>query len=117
MIYPYMVGPMSLTGFTWYQGESNAKDKAAADAYAVNFPLMIQQWRAGFQHMGAYFGFVQISTWCPPNGEGVPLLREAQMAALELGPSVSAKNQNNGPIGYATNADHGAGCNVHPPPK
>ena len=20
-------------------------------------------------------------------------------------------------VGYATNADHGAGCNIHPPPK
>jgi hypothetical protein len=33
-------------------------------------------------------------------------MREAQMQALKL-PKV----------GYATNADHGAGCNIHPPSK
>lgn len=106
MIHPYMIGPMALTGFTWYQGEANAQNQTWADLYAKNFPTMIQQWRHGFQVPDAYFGFVQLSTWCPPDPEAVPMLREAQMAALSL-PKV----------GYATNADHGAGCNIHPPAK
>ena len=33
-------------------------------------------------------------------------MRDAQQMALKL-PNV----------GYSTNADHGAGCNIHPPPK
>jgi Carbohydrate esterase, sialic acid-specific acetylesterase len=107
MIYPYMIGPMKVTGFTWYQGEANAHGQGAADDYAINFPKMIQAWREGFQVPGAFFGFVQLSTWCPESPLDVPELRQAQMAALNL----------SGKIGYATNADHGDGCNIHPPPK
>jgi hypothetical protein len=62
---------------------------------------MIQQWRNAFQQPTAYFGFVQLSTWCG-NGELIAEMRTlGQMAALRL-PKV----------GYATNADHGAGCTV-----
>jgi sialate O-acetylesterase len=110
MIHPYTVGPMAVTGFAWYQGESNTKDQTTADAYACLFSAMIQEWRNAFQTSpDAYFGFVQLSTWCPPNPLAVPELREAQMAALLLGVS--------GKVGYATNADYGAGCNIHPPTK
>jgi len=105
MIHPYTVGPMSLTGFSWYQGEQNTRDQASADSYACIFPKMITAWRTLFKVPNAYFGFVQLSTWCNW-GEGVAQMREAQMAALSL-PNV----------GYATNADHGAGCNIHPPAK
>ena len=52
----------------------------------------------------AYFGFIQLSTWCATL---IPEMRATQMQAFE-------KLEN---IGYATNADHGAGCNIHPPPK
>ena len=31
MIFPYVVGPMAVTGFTWYQGESNT---GSAQRYA-----------------------------------------------------------------------------------
>lgn len=99
---------MSLTGFTWYQGEANAGGQEAADAYAKKFPKMIEAWREAFQVPDGYFGFVQLSTWCPEKQPlNVPELRQAQMAALTLG----------GKTGYATNADHGDGCNIHPPPK
>jgi hypothetical protein len=71
---------------------------------------MIRAWRNTFQTSpDAYFGFVQLSTWSPPNPLAVPEIREAQMVALLVGVS--------GKVGYATNADHGAGCNVHPPTK
>jgi len=105
MINPYTVGPMALTGFTWYQGESNTNNQVSADAYACLFPAMISAWRSAFGIPSAYFGFIQLSTWC---GQvlGIPEMREAQMKALELDM-----------VGYATNADHGDGCNVHPPPK
>ena len=104
MIHPYTVGPMALTGFTWYQGEANTRPGEVA-TYACTFPAMIEAWRAAFGRPSAYFGFVQLSTWCG-SPELIPQMRETQMAALRL-PMV----------GYATNADHGAGCNIHPPPK
>jgi len=105
MIHPYTVGPMVLAGFTWYQGEQNTRDQASADSYACLFPKMVTAWRSAFKAKDLYFGFVQLSTWCNW-GEGVAEMREAQMSALAL---------NN--VGYATNADHGAGCNIHPPWK
>lgn len=65
---------------------------------------MITAWREAFKVPNAYFGFVQLSTWC---GTLIPEMRATQIQAFE-------KLEN---VGYATNADHGAGCNIHPPPK
>jgi sialate O-acetylesterase len=108
MINPYAVGPMTLVGFTWYQGEANVDETPGtfgASRYACTFPAMIKEWRRAFKNPEAYFGFVQLST-CG-NGELIAEMRtNGQMSALSL-PNV----------GYATNADHGAGCNIHPPPK
>jgi len=110
MINPYTVGPMSLVGFTWYQGEANVDEAGQEDRgatkYACTFPAMISAWRKAFRKPDAYFGFIQLSTWCG-NPEMIAEMRTiGQMSALAL-PKV----------GYATNADHGAGCNIHPPPK
>merc|ERR1712232_593037 len=81
MIAPYTVGPMAVSGFTWYQGENNAGDAASANDYACLFPAMISEWRRAFRNPEAYFGFIQISTWCPngniPLVQGIPLMREA----------------------------------------
>ena len=105
MIHPYTVGPMAVSGFTWYQGEANTESIESARDYACTFPEMIREWRARFDAPSAYFGFVQLSTWC--GVDALPEMREAQMAALE-------KLDN---VGYATNADHGNACNIHPPSK
>jgi hypothetical protein len=67
---------------------------------------MIKEWRRAFKNPEAYFGFVQLSTWCGNGGLIAEMRTNGQMSALSL-PNV----------GYATNADHGAGCNIHPPPK
>ena len=96
---------MAITGFTFYQGESNSNDQASADKYSYHFPNMIQSWRQGFAAPNAYFGFVQLSTSCHP--PDLAALREAQMKALTRVDK----------IGYATNADRGDGCNIHPPFK
>mmetsp|Transcript_32415 Transcript_32415/g.39899 ORF Transcript_32415/g.39899 Transcript_32415/m.39899 type:complete len:559 (+) Transcript_32415:32-1708(+) len=101
MIHPYTIGPMAITGFTWYQGEADVLDP---DLYKCTFPAMIQAWRKAFNASNAYFGFIQLSTWC--GVPSIPFQREAQMSALKL-PKV----------GYATNADYGAGCNIHPGKK
>lgn len=105
MINPYTVGPMAVSGFTWYQGEANTRNATSAQDYACLFPAMISAWRKAFSNPTAYFGFVQLSTWCG-NSDGIAEMCDAQMAALAF-PNV----------GYATNADHGAGCRIHPPTK
>eukprot|EP00310_Coccolithus_braarudii_P025044 CAMPEP_0183334410 /NCGR_PEP_ID=MMETSP0164_2-20130417/3020_1 /TAXON_ID=221442 /ORGANISM="Coccolithus pelagicus ssp braarudi, Strain PLY182g" /LENGTH=504 /DNA_ID=CAMNT_0025503537 /DNA_START=229 /DNA_END=1743 /DNA_ORIENTATION=+ len=117
MIHPYSVGPMALAGFVWYQGESNVDyvDSSGelvslyggAERYRCTFPEMIRQWREVFAAPEAYFGFVQLSTWCG-DGESIAEMRTTgQMAALAL-PKV----------GYATQADRGGrgpyGCDIHP---
>jgi len=106
MVLPYTVGPMALSGFVFYQGEANTANATTAEQYACLFPQMITAWRQAFGLPTAYFGFVQLSTWCCLPPESLPQMREAQMAALAL-PNV----------GYATNADHGMGCNIHPAAK
>jgi sialate O-acetylesterase len=60
MIVPYTVGPMALTGFTWFQGESNA---GQPDVYACMFPAMINLWRKSFANPTAWFGFVHLEPW------------------------------------------------------
>ena len=89
-----------------YQGEANTRSQASLVSYSKCFPTMIEAWRKGFQKPDAYFGYIVLSTWCPANALLIPGMRNAQMAAQKL-PKV----------GYATNADHGAGYNIHPPPK
>lgn len=74
-------------------------------AYSCLFPSMIQSWRTLFNNPTAYFGFIQLSTWCVA-GDAIPRMRVAQMAAVTTQGA-----------GYAMNADHGAGCNIHPPQK
>merc|ERR1740117_782891 len=97
---------MALSGITWYQGEANTESAASAAQYSCLFPAMITAWRAAFKAPALWFGFVQLSTWCATPPASIPQMREAQMAALAL-PNV----------GYATNADHGFGCSIHPAAK
>ena len=106
-IAPFALGPTALTAFAWYQAEADTKDAASARSYACTFPALIKGWRAAFkapEDTGEkYFGFVQLSTWCATPGDSVAQMRDAQMAAASL-PNV----------GWATNADHGCGCAIHP---
>lgn len=108
MISPYTVGPMALVGFTWYQGEANVNQPlfAGTQRYACTFPAMIKEWRQAFKNPEAYFGFVQLSTWCGQGAVMSEMRSHGQMSALSLAN-----------VGYATNADHGDGCNIHPPAK
>ena len=83
-----------------------------ADDYACLFPSMIRSWRQNFNRPDAFFGYVQLSTWCPgqPNVTWpswvMGYMRDVQLLA-----------QSSPFSAYATNADHGAGCDVHPPSK
>jgi len=114
MIAPFTVGPMALTGVTWYQGEANV---GGAAYYAQAFPAMITGWRTAFADHKLWFGFVQIAGWAysTPFGAGrceqshswaAGDLRQAQLAALGLSN-----------VGFSTAIDTGDWSNIHPPDK
>jgi sialate O-acetylesterase len=105
MIEPLTIGPIALRGVAWYQGEQNSYDQASATQYACLFPELIRSWRLHFASPSLFFGFIGLSTWCWMP-DGIAAMRQAQLSALAL-PNV----------GFATNADHGDGCNIHPPQK
>jgi sialate O-acetylesterase len=107
MILPYSEGPMSLSGFLWYQGEANTQNATSAEQYGCLLPELIKAWRDAFQSLELFFAFVQLSTWCALPPASLPQMRDAQMKAVS-----ALKN-----VGYATNADHGDGCYIHPNEK
>ena len=53
MIAPFAVGPMSLSGVIWYQGESN---NGQGRYYECAFPAMVTAWRAAFHSAKLWFG-------------------------------------------------------------
>merc|ERR1712039_786879 len=112
MIAPYTVGPMAVTGFTWYQGESDlGGDPTKSDAnnnYTCTQAAQITQWRTEFKVPKAFYAIVQLSTW-HPNPDLLAELRDQQLATEKLIPNTN--------FAYATNADYGAGGNIHPPYK
>lgn len=95
MIAPLTVGPMSLRGILWYQGEG---DRGQASYYACAFPALIQQWRASFKAMQLFFGFIEVAP-CGGGGE----FRQAQRVAMSLlnvgvGSAADAGDAERGPI-------------------
>ena len=83
--------------------------------YTCTQTAMIQQWRSAFEVPDAFFAVVQLSTWLYPHaGETgtVPhLLAAMRDQQLASGTAVGKG------FAYATNADYGAGNNIHPPYK
>lgn len=100
--------PLSLRGFLWYQGESNAP---RAEQYVTLFPTLIRAWRAAWGRDDLPFYFVQLSsfgkvadsteasTWAE--------LRDAQ--ALALGTVERT--------GMAVTIDVGDPADIHPKDK
>lgn len=87
MVHPYTVGPMALTGITWWQAEQNWNDYKN---YSCIFPAMIAQWRKAFGDASGeslYFGFFVLQPWIT----GLPLqrLRDAQMQGYWLHKNVA----------------------------
>ncbi|MBC2592642.1 sialate O-acetylesterase [Ruficoccus amylovorans] len=80
MIHPLI--PYGLSGFLWYQGESNA---LRPDEYAELFPALITDWRKQFQQGNLPFLFVQLASYkgITPS-EDWALFREVQSRALSL---------------------------------
>eukprot|EP00656_Telonema_subtile_P017772 TRINITY_DN19580_c0_g1_i3.p1 TRINITY_DN19580_c0_g1~~TRINITY_DN19580_c0_g1_i3.p1 ORF type:complete len:367 (-),score=43.37 TRINITY_DN19580_c0_g1_i3:28-1128(-) len=67
MIVPYTVGPMAVTGFTWYQGEADLGGDPTQpypnNNYSCTQTVMIEHWRTVFQNPTAFYAVVQLSTW------------------------------------------------------
>ena len=79
-----MIAPlaqMRICGVTWYQGENNA---ANATNYACRFPAMIQSWRTELNNYELYFYFVLLAGYEEGGFPTWPLIRDAQLTALQL---------------------------------
>lgn len=87
MIHP--LAPMALRGVIWYQGESNAGDKAAAQQYTEKLRALINSWRQLFDYDALPFYIVQLPNYRPPNdspagGDPWSYMREAQSKCLTI---------------------------------
>ncbi len=105
MIHPIVDFP--ITGFIWYQGESNAGDPVTATAYATQFQSMITRWRMLWEHENAPFLFVSLANFLQaedePQESNWAILRESQSSAMQL-PNV----------GQAITLDIGEADDIHP---
>ncbi len=105
MIHPILRFP--ITGFIWYQGESNAGDSENASRYAGQFQSMIANWRAAWGNDSAPFLFVSLASFraapTEPGESHWAVMRESQAAALSL-PNV----------GQAITTDIGEADDIHP---
>jgi sialate O-acetylesterase len=108
MIAPLL--PLSIQGAIWYQGESNADNKADAIEYKKLFPAMIRDWRQRWGQGEFPFLFVQLASFGAvqpqPADANWGYLREAQSSTLSL-PNT----------GMAVATDIGNPMNIHPVQK
>lgn len=106
-LYNGMIAPVINYGFRgalWYQGEANSvPDKAAY--YAVQLPLLVQDWRARHGQGDFPFAWAQL-----PNFRGVgrnwPVVREAMLRATSVPHT-----------GVAVTIDIGERADIHPKNK
>jgi sialate O-acetylesterase len=77
------ITPYTVTGITWYQGESNVRQP---DLYKKLFPALIEDWRKHWEIPNLPFIFVQLPNFAEGNPAGTEWaeLREAQSQALQL---------------------------------
>jgi len=106
-----MVAPLaglSLRGFLWYQGESNA---GRADQYRTLFPTLIASWRAAWGRDELPFYFCQLANFgrIAPSGLDSPWaeLRDAQLLTMQKTPFT----------GMAVLIDVGEPSDIHPKNK
>ena len=102
------LGPYALTGFAWYQGESNTSDPAG---YSRLLPGLIADWRARFENPQAAFLVVQLANfgpaWSEPHGSSWAELRDVQREVVEADPRA----------GLAVAIDIGDRYDIHPTNK
>jgi sialate O-acetylesterase len=111
LIAPLTLGPMSVDGFLWSQGECDADCNNTA-YYRCAFPRFINDWRSRFNVPDAFFSFQVLPAYVNDsnrfNPYSLPYEREAQLLGLEAGGRVYAANTID--LGDAL-APHGS---VHP---
>ncbi len=102
------VAPMALTGFLWYQGESNAD---RGHQYRALLPGLIRDWRGAFGQGELPFLIVSLPRFQPhrdqPGSDGWAELREAQALTAQTVPN----------CGLAVTVDTGEADNIHPTAK
>ena len=98
--------PYAIRGAIWYQGENNTANSWAA-LYAIQLPLMIQDWRERW-HQGDFpFAWVQLPNYAPQNnGANWPVIRECMLQSLAVTNT-----------GMAITMDVGDPVNIHPKNK
>ena len=100
--------PLSLRGFTWYQGESNAPRAAQ---YRVLLPTLVKAWRAAWGRDDLPFYLAQLANFGRPAPSGLASpwaeLREAQALAARAVPRA----------GMAVLIDIGEDVDIHPKNK
>lgn len=95
------LGPLSIRGVLWYQGESNAQ---TPQRYPELWKALVASWRAQFERPDLPFYFVQLPGFSDDNW---PAFREAQRQAG----LASAR------CGMVTAIDLGEPLDIHPPDK
>lgn len=88
MIYPFTVGPLALSSFIWWQGESNILCQGGCKGwtyYGCQQNALITSWREYF-NTSAPFLYVPLEPWtgCCYSETLLPTFRELQNAALVL---------------------------------
>jgi sialate O-acetylesterase len=110
MLHPLV--PFAITGFLWYQGESNANNMEQASAYRGQFTTLIESWRREWQPSSGRnvlpFLWVQLPNFgspdtVPPATAAWATQRESMSAALSLPKT-----------GQAIAIDVGDADNIHP---
>jgi sialate O-acetylesterase len=105
MVVPYTVGPMTLKGVVWYQGENNI---GAPAYYNCAQAALIDDWRLNFKSANLWFAVVQLAGYNYGAGTGPGDFRIIQLTSLA---------QNAAPTGYSTAIDVGIWANIHPTDK
>lgn len=102
--------PYAIRGGIWYQGENNAHGEAAK-LYAVQLPLMIQDWRQRWNEGNFPFAWVQLPNFHkrtddPAAPADWAVMRESMLHSLSVPNS-----------GMAVGIDVGDANNIHPKDK
>jgi len=95
--------PLTVKGFLWYQGESDA-DMPRAATYGTFLRGLIRDWRTRFGQGDLPFLFVQISSYGSP--QAFSTVRDHERRALDVAQT-----------GMAVSLDVGLKGNIHPPDK
>jgi sialate O-acetylesterase len=102
------LGPYALTGFAWYQGESNVGDP---EGYTRLLTGLMADWRARFERPDAPFLIVQLANfgpaWGEPHESSWAELRDVQRRVAEADPRA----------GLALAIDIGDRYDIHPTNK